>query len=396
LAALRGFPVVVQEVNQTALGSGLLRIKDLFRQALQRRLLTPEEAERRLAAVKGTVDWDSFRDVDLVVEAAVEELEAKRGIFRELEARTGPRTVLATNTSSLPVARLQEGLTHPERVLALHFFNPVHKLPLVEVARTPATSTAALAVATQWAIALGKTPVQVVDSPGFVVNRILLPYLNEAVLLVAEGLKITQVDAVMERFGMPVGPLELLDQVGLDVAAHVAASMQSLLAGRFDPNPAFEQMRANGWLGRKGGRGFYVHKGKKKKPNVLAENLLRSGQPPGVSRSLPLAVRLNEARERMVLLMVNEAALVLAEGLAADAGAIDLAMVLGTGWAPHRGGPLHYADQRGLAEVVQALTGLAARHGKRFEPSTELRRRAESGTLFTRPPARRPERETGE
>jgi 3-hydroxyacyl-CoA dehydrogenase/enoyl-CoA hydratase/3-hydroxybutyryl-CoA epimerase len=235
---------------------------------------------------------------------------------------------------------------------------------------------------TQWGIALGKTPVLVRDSPGFVVNRVLMPYLNEATLLVAEGLKIAQIDHVMKRFGMPMGPLELLDQIGLDIAAHVGHSMQPMLGGRFEPNTAFERMKGNGWLGQKSGRGFYVHKGKSPKPNVLAQNLLRQ-QVGAVAQALSPAARLTEARERMVLLMVNEAALGLSEGLTADAESLDLAMVLGTGWAPHRGGPLHYADDRGLPEVVRALQGLAARHGRRFEPCAELKRRAEAGLPFT-------------
>jgi 3-hydroxyacyl-CoA dehydrogenase/enoyl-CoA hydratase/3-hydroxybutyryl-CoA epimerase len=199
--------------------------------------------------------------VDVVVEAALEDLLVKRGVFRELEARTRPDAVLATNTSSLPVGRLQEEVGHPQRVAALHFFNPVHKMHLVEVARAAATSDHALAVLTQWAIDLGKTPVLVKDSPGFVVNRILMPYLNEAVLLVAEGMKVEEVDRVMKRFGMPMGPLELLDQIGLDIAAHVAQSMRPVLGGRFEPNEAFERMRAKGWLGHKSGRGFYIHSG---------------------------------------------------------------------------------------------------------------------------------------
>jgi 3-hydroxyacyl-CoA dehydrogenase/enoyl-CoA hydratase/3-hydroxybutyryl-CoA epimerase len=305
-------------------------------------------------------------------------------VFRELEARTRPGTVLATNTSSLPVAALQEGLTNPGRVAGLHFFNPVHRMPLVEVARTPATRPDVLAVLTRWSIALGKTPVQVKDSPGFIVNRVLMPYLNEAVILVAEGPGIAAIDGVMRRFGMPLGPLELLDQVGLDVAAHVAASMAPLLAGRFEPNDAFERLRTNGWLGVKSGRGFYLHRGKKATVNALAENLLRSGKETPVLAALSPQARLAEARERMVLLMVNEAALALAEGLAADAEAIDLAMVLGSGWAPHRGGPLHLADDRGLAEAVRALEGLAARHGRRFEPCAELKRRAAAGERFIR------------
>jgi 3-hydroxyacyl-CoA dehydrogenase/enoyl-CoA hydratase/3-hydroxybutyryl-CoA epimerase len=357
----------------------------LFRKAVERRLLTEPESVERLAAIQGTFNWEGFDNVDVVVEAALEELDAKRAVFRELEKHTRPAAVLATNTSSLPVKRLQEGLAHPERVAGMHFFNPVHKMPLVEVARAPSTSEATLATLTQWAIDLGKMPVIVRDSPGFVVNRILMPYLNEAVLLVSEGLAIEQVDRVMKRFGMPMGPLELLDQIGLDIAAHVAQSMQPVLAGRFEPNAAFEKMRAAGMLGQKSGRGFYLHGGKKPKVNTQVQDLLHIEYATATSRALPAAVRVSEGRERMVLLMVNEAALGVSEGLTAAPTAIDLAMVLGTGWAPHRGGPLRYADDRGLADMAQALTNLAARHGRRFEPCMELRRRVEANEPFTRP-----------
>jgi 3-hydroxyacyl-CoA dehydrogenase/enoyl-CoA hydratase/3-hydroxybutyryl-CoA epimerase len=327
------------------------------------------------------LNWEGFDNVDVVVEAALEHLEAKRAVFHSLERHTRPETVLATNTSSLSVDRLQDGLAHPERVAGLHFFNPVHKMQLVEVARAPASSEAALATLTQWAIDLGKTPVIVRDSPGFVVNRILMPYLNEAVLLVAEGLTIEQVDRVMKRFGMPVGPLELLDQIGLDVAAHVEQSMQPVLAGRFEPNVAFETMRAAGLLGQKSGRGFYLHGGKKPTVNTQVQEMLRQER----TSPLPVESRRTEGRERMVLLMVNEAALGLSEGLTTGAEAIDVTMVLGTGWAPQRGGPLRYADTRGLADIVTAFNTLATRHGRRFEPCAELKRRAESNEPFTQP-----------
>jgi 3-hydroxyacyl-CoA dehydrogenase/enoyl-CoA hydratase/3-hydroxybutyryl-CoA epimerase len=385
LATVKGFEVVVQEVNEEALGDGLLRIKTLFDKAVERRILSEAEAARRFAMLRGTVDWKGFAEVDLVVEAAVENLDAKRALFRELEARARANAVLATNTSSLPVAALQEGLQYPERVAGLHFFNPVHKMPLVEVARAPASGDHTLATLAAWAAALGKTPVVVRDSPGFVVNRVLMPYLNEAVVLVGEGVNIDEADQVMKRFGMPVGPLELLDQIGLDVAAHVAASLGPALAGRFPSLGAFEQLREKGWRGQKSGKGFYVHRGRKPAVNALAQNLLRSvhdASRPGLDPALPPATRQREARERMVLLMVNEAALALSEGLAADAGRIDLAMVLGTGWAPHRGGPLHYADTRGLGDVVAALAALASRYGPRFEPCAELRTRAEVGRTF--------------
>jgi 3-hydroxyacyl-CoA dehydrogenase/enoyl-CoA hydratase/3-hydroxybutyryl-CoA epimerase len=215
-----------------------------------------------------------------------------------------------------------------------------------------------------------------------------MPYLNEAVLLVAEGMRTKDVDGVMRRFGMPMGPLELLDQVGLDVAAHVAKSMGPALAGRFAPNEAFERMRGNGWLGQKNGKGFYMYRGRRPQVNPLAENLMRAelgGAASALTKALSPAARLSAARERMVLLMVNEAALGLSEGLTADAADLDLAMVLGTGWAPHRGGPLHYADTRGLEDVVKALAGLAERLGRRFEPCLELKRRAGMKEPFTQP-----------
>jgi 3-hydroxyacyl-CoA dehydrogenase/enoyl-CoA hydratase/3-hydroxybutyryl-CoA epimerase len=380
LAAVKGCQVVVQEINEEALGAGLLRVADLFRKAVERGVLGEADSQRKLAAVRGTVSWDGFAEAEVVVEAALEELGAKRAVFRELAARTRPGAVLATNTSSLSVALLQENIDHPERVAGMHFFNPVHKMPLVEIVRAPATDNATLATLMRWTIALGKTPVMVRDSPGFVVNRVLLPYLNEAVLLVAEGLKIDQVDRVMKRFGMPMGPLELLDQIGLDIAAHVARTMEPVLVGRFAPNTAFERMRAKGWLGPKSGKGFYRHEGKKPRVNELAQNLLREGASPAAA-PLPPAARQAEARERMVLLMVNEATLAVGEGLASPAD-IDLAMILGTGWAPHRGGPLRHADSRGLPEVVAALENLARRLGPRFEPSPELRRRGTTKERF--------------
>jgi 3-hydroxyacyl-CoA dehydrogenase/enoyl-CoA hydratase/3-hydroxybutyryl-CoA epimerase len=385
LALLKGCEVVVQEIDETALGAGLVRIQELFQKAVQRKVLTEAEARNRLSQVRGSVTWKGFDSVDLVVEAAIEDLARKKDLFRALEAHCRPDTVLATNTSSLRVVDLQQGLSHPERVAGLHFFNPVHKMPLVEVVRAPQTADAALARAARWAVVLGKTPVLVRDAPGFVVNRILAPYLDEAVRLVAEGLGTAALDGVMRKFGMPVGPLELLDQIGLDVAAHVVASMTLVLAGRFPPNEGFARLRQSGWLGQKSGRGFYDHRDDRARPNPLAENLLRAGQTgTQLTGALSASARLAEARERMVLLMVNEAVLVLDEGLTEDAGTLDLAMVLGTGWAPHRGGPLHYADDRGVAEVVRALEGLAARHGPRFEPAAGLRRQATTSGRFTK------------
>src|SRR5205085_3079155 len=179
-----------------------------------------------LSRIRPTIRWEGFDKAELVIEAASEDLAVKRQLFRDLEAHTRPDAILATNTSSLLVERLQEGLRRPDRVVGLHFFNPVHRMPLVEVAHAPQTSARAIELAAQWAAGLGKTPLVVKDSPGFIVNRVLIPYLNEAVLLLLEGVEPKVIDQVMVRFGMPLGPLELLDQVGIDVAAQIARGLQ--------------------------------------------------------------------------------------------------------------------------------------------------------------------------
>jgi 3-hydroxyacyl-CoA dehydrogenase/enoyl-CoA hydratase/3-hydroxybutyryl-CoA epimerase len=280
--------------------------------------------------------------------------------------------MLVSNTSSLRVEPLAADLQYPGRVAGLHFFNPVHKMPLVEIARTAATKQDVLDSLARWVVALGKTPVFVKDSPGFLVNRILAPYFYEALLLVGEGMRVALVDEAMRRFGMAMGPLEVLDQVGLDVAADVAASLQPLFGGRLPPNAGLERMREKGRLGQKSGAGFYRYRRGRAREDDVARQLLHTG---GASMAAASPDDLMaDARERMVGLMVNEAAICLGEGVADSAATIDLAMVLGAGWAPHRGGPLRYAEQRGYAGMVESLTGLAKRLGPRFEPCAELRR----------------------
>jgi 3-hydroxyacyl-CoA dehydrogenase / enoyl-CoA hydratase / 3-hydroxybutyryl-CoA epimerase len=256
-------------------------------------------------------------------------------------------------------------------------------MPLVEVVRAPATSDETVADLCRWMVAVGKTPVVVKDSPGFVVNRVLMPYMAEAVLLVGQGVAAEGIDRTMRRFGMPMGPLELLDQVGIDVTGHIARAMQPLFAARWQGEPrlqelpqTFEQLQKNGWLGQKSGAGFYAYKGKSKKLHHAAIALLTANSAVGgadIMGGYSKAMQISQARERLVLLMVNEAAACWDEGLA-DAEAIDLAMVLGTGWAPHRGGPLRYANDRGRGEVVKGLEALAQHLGARFEPSAGLKR----------------------
>jgi 3-hydroxyacyl-CoA dehydrogenase/enoyl-CoA hydratase/3-hydroxybutyryl-CoA epimerase len=383
LAAVRGCEVVIREVNDLALAGGVLRIKALFDKALERGVVTREEYQRKLNAIHGTTAWKGFADLDLVIEAVVEDLETKRAVFRELEKQAPPSAILASNTSSLGVGPLQEGLKHPERVAGLHFFNPVHKMPLVEVVQAPAARPETVATLMRWAVQMGKTPVLVKDSPGFIVNRVLFPYLNEAVLLVCGGLPVERVDQAMLRFGMPMGPLELIDTVGLDVAAHIARSVEPVFGDRFPPNPVFGLMEDKGWLGQKSGLGFYRYRGRKKRVHTEAVAALRGAAvelPPTEMDSLSPRDQMQAARERMVCLMVNEAAACLGEGLADGADTIDLALVLGTGWAPHRGGPLRYGQDRGFGQIVSALENLAREIGPRFQPCTALRRLAAGGS----------------
>ncbi len=327
-----------------------------------------------LANVHGTTAWKGFADLDLCLEAVAENQQLKRTVFRDLEEHTARSTILATNTSSLRVEPLAEGLQRPERVAGLHFFNPVHKMPLVEVVRTPATKRHVLDSLAAWVVGLGKVPVFVKDSPGFVVNRVLAPYLHEAILLLAEGARTSALDAAMHRFGMPMGPLEVLDQVGIDVAAEIARSLQPVFVGRLEPNPALDRLKEAGLLGQKRGVGFYRYRRGRSRENDQAMRLVREVVPARSQEPASPRDQMAAARARLVGLMVNEAARCLGEGVAESAEQIDLAMVLGSGWAPHRGGPLRYAEQRGYSAVVDELAALAGRHGPRFEPCAELRR----------------------
>lgn len=371
LAILKGCEVVIREVNDTALGLGMFRLIAMMNKAVGRGLLTAAEMQKRLANVHGTTAWKGFADLDLVIEAVVEDLDVKRAVFRELEQHTAPSTILATNTSSLRVADLQQGLQHPERVAGLHFFNPVHLMPLVEVAHTPATRPAVIDSLTDWVVRLGKAPVRVQDSPGFVVNRVLMPYFGEALELLRGGMRVQVIDEALRRFGMARGPLEVLDQVGLDVAAHAARALRPIFGDRLPGGEVLEKMQSLGWLGVKSGTGFYRYGRGKPRANDAVLSLVRD--PAATAVTGTPTDEMATARERLVTLMVNEAALCLQEGLVESADALDLAMVLGTGWAPHRGGPLHYARQRGVADVVASMERLARALGPRFEPSEALK-----------------------
>ncbi len=376
LASRNGIGVRVRDVQPAALTRALRTARSLIEDRGRRSRGRSAEGDSQLARILPTLDLAGFGRVDFAIEAVVEDLDVKRRVLAELEVRMRPDALLATNTSSLSVGVLAGGLQRPDRFCGFHFFNPVHRMPLVEVVRGAATSDQTVVTAVALARHLGKTPVVVADSPGFVVNRILMPYLREAIHLLEEGYPLRDIDASMRRFGMPMGPFEVLDEVGIDVAHKAASVLCRAFPDRMTPAPALETLLAAGRLGKKSGRGFYRHRGRKRRPDPELRALLRFQR-----ERRPHS--LEALSERMVLAMINEAARCLEESVVADAGMLDLAMVFGAGFPPYRGGLLRHADTLGLPRVESRVTALRAERGERFAPARLLSKLAADGGTFT-------------
>lgn len=330
----RGMHVILSDIAPDAVAKGMKSITKLYRDAVSHRVMTLTEAARGMDRLNPTSESVPLGRCDLVIEAAVEELSIKKKIFADLSSRVSPQTLLATNTSALPIQELASVISHPERLLGLHFFNPVHRMQLVEVVRTPSTSDETLATGVAFVRSIGKLPVVVRDSPGFLVNRILLPYLVEAARLFENGGDPQALDREMLDFGMPMGPLRLLDEVGLDVAVHVAKTLAEAFPDRMSVPGIAAMLAEQGQLGRKSGAGFFRYDSKGTVPNPAALSL-RTGNTP-----LPADVR-----DRLAGLMTDEASRCLNEGVAETADDIDLAMVMGTGYAPFRGGPMQFGKE---------------------------------------------------
>lgn len=365
-----GCEVTLIDISADALAAGMKRIgKDLHADVKAKRM-SPVEAERAFDRVCPTTRWNRMHRIDFAVEAVSERTEIKEQVFAKLDELTRPDCVLASNTSSLDVTAFAEGRTDPSRVIGLHFFNPVSKMPLVEVIATKHATDTALATGLELALAMGKTPVLVNDAPGFLVNRVLFPYLAEAMVLLGEGCDVEAVDDAMKRWGMPMGPFELLDTVGLDVSADIFASVSKRLGDHLPQPRGLDETIARGWHGRKSGSGFYDYSGKGKPTvNDGMAALLRDGGAPHTFGEIDA----EQIAWRCVLPMVNEAARTLREGVTDSTETIDLATVLGLGLAPFRGGLCKFADDAGLADIVARMDELAQRHGPRFAPIDELR-----------------------
>ena len=343
--ALRGLKVTLQDRAVEYIEPALKRAAKLFSKRIR-------DANDRAAATDrllADVDGDGVADADLVIEAIFENLEAKQSLYQKLQASMKPGAILATNTSSIRLEELRTVMNEPDRFIGLHFFNPVSALPLVEVIRCDDTVQEVLDAGFAFVKDIGKFPLECASSPGFVVNRLLGPYMAEAMHLAEAGVPLTAIDKAAEDFGMPMGPVELLDSVGLDVALQVSqvlgAAFNRAVPGRL------AQMVENDQLGRKSGQGFYAWRdGKALKPQ---EDF--AGQPADIG-------------DRLILPMLNEAVACLHEGVVSDADLLDAGVIFGTGFAPFRGGPLHYARNRGIGEILQIMEGMAANHGDRYRP----------------------------
>jgi 3-hydroxyacyl-CoA dehydrogenase/enoyl-CoA hydratase/3-hydroxybutyryl-CoA epimerase len=375
VAAESGERVRLKDVTPEAVARGLETALSSIRKRADRRRRRPFEVTALTDRVEAGTSYAGFARADLVVEAVFEDIHLKHRVLREIEQAAGPETVLGSNTSTIPIHLLAEAVESPERVIGLHFFSPVEKMPLLEIIVTPATDPAVAATSHRWAKGIGKTPIIVNDAPGFYVNRILGPYMNEAALLLEEGVPMEEVDAAMVGWGFPVGPITLFDEVGLEVAAKSGKILQEAFGERIPGNDLVPKLVEEGRQGRKNGRGFYRYEGGK-----------RVGPDPSVSAlagsPAPRALSPEEIQERLVLGMLNEAVRCLEDGVLRSARDGDVGAVMGIGFPPFRGGPFWYIDRTGPAAIVQRLRSLEERLGARFSPAPLLLRKAEAGEEF--------------
>ncbi len=371
----RGLRVILRDIDAERVAAGMARISRLYDAGVKKRAMSRLEARDGMDRISPSAVEVPLRNVDLVIEAAVEKMDLKKQIFAQLDGVVDPSTVLATNTSALSISELAAATKNPSRVVGIHFFNPVHRMQLVEVVIGRETSTEAAQRALRFVQQIGKLPVVVRDSPGFLVNRILLPYLIEAGRFFEMGASVADIDEAMLDFGMPMGPLRLIDEVGVDIATDVANTLAAKFPERLRVPQVLVRMMEAGMLGRKNGRGFYIHKkGAEARPNEEAKQFRQGDSANEVGRQ--------ELQRRMVLLMVNEAARCLEEQVVNEAADVDFGMIMGAGFAPFRGGPLRFADANGVAQIHAELERLAAVGGPQFSPCELLKQMAATGKKF--------------
>ena len=377
IAAQQGTLIRLKDADPGRVGKGLAAAREVLRDRLTKKQITRQQLDDYMSLIGGTIDYSGFRNVDLVIEAVFEDLAVKQAVLKETEAATRPDAIFASNTSTIPIARLASVSSRPQRVIGMHFFSPVPKMPLLEVIVTPQTSREVTSTVVGYGKTLGKTVIVVNDAPGFFANRILAPYINEAGILLDEGVAIEAVDRALVEFGFPVGPITLIDEVGLDIAGRSGAIMLEAFGSRMAPSQSLTRVVAAGRTGRKGKKGFYRYD----------ENGKKRGVDPSVYELLPggggiIELPVDEIQRRCVLAMVNEAARCLQEGILRSSRDGDVGAVFGIGFPPFRGGPFRYVDSLGAERVVRALEGLNTDRAPRFAPAQLLIEMAREGRRF--------------
>lgn len=370
-----GYSVLLKDQTLKEAAKGEKVIWDALNQKSKKQIITSFERDQLSSKVTGTDSYDAFGKIDLVIEAVFEDLDLKRKIVSEVEEVTDNHCIFASNTSSLPISEIAKGAKRPENIIGMHYFSPVQKMPLLEIITTPQTADWVTATAYEVGVKQGKTVIVVNDGPGFYTTRILAPYMNEALLLLEEGASIEFLDKIMKQFGYPVGPMALLDEVGIDVGAHVGETMAPVFNARGGKSSAkAQELMDAGYLGRKNKRGMYTYNGKKKEPNSEIYSFFG-----GNSRSNPDT---ETAQHRMALMMVNEAAYCLQEDILKSPTDGDLGAILGLGFPPFTGGPFRYIDQVGVQTIVARLNKFNENFGPRFKPAGILVEYAKARKTF--------------
>ncbi len=376
-----GFEAVLWDINDEAVSKGIAAVRKTYDYPIKKKKMTAADVDAMLKKQLTTsVSLEDIKDVDLVIEAVLEDMEVKQDIWKQLEKTCPPETVFATNTSALPITEMASVLADPGRMIGLHFFNPAHRMPLLEVICAEKTSDQALATSVAFARAIKKVPVVVNDGPGFYVSRQLGGLMGGAVFLTADGVDSADIERAMVEFGMPMGPATLADLTGIDINFHVAKTFEKRLGERYTVHPLTELVYKAGCYGRKTGSGYFDYSGDKPVPNPKVIDVIRKYLEE--NRVQPKKMRRPEIAEIMVALGINEAALMMEEGICDRPQDMDLAMIYGTGFPPYRGGILRYADKLGVKHVYEKLLELEKTYGIRFKPANLLKEMAETGKTF--------------
>lgn len=377
LFAERGIMVRVKDINTRAIGAGLKEAWDIFNKRAKKGILTMIQARDSFDRITGATDYSGFGKADVAVEAVVENMDIKKSVLQDFETIANESAVFASNTSSLSITEMATASNRPDRVVGMHFFNPVEKMPLVEIVRGKKSSEETVAAIATLSRKLGKLPVVVNDGPGFLVNRTLMPYLGEAVALLEEGGKIDEIDRELLQFGMPMGAFILLDEIGIDIAHKVSEILYQGLGARVKPSPVLGALYKEGYYGKKNGKGFYQYQGRRRGKSDSSIYSMIPAVPDSKDK-----LSAEEIIDRTVLLMIKEAALCLEEKIIDRPDLLDAALIFGIGFPPFRGGLLKYADTIGAKTIVEKLEGYAKRYGERFAPPKSLVEMAKNGKKF--------------